>query len=274
MECEYCKNKFKTVSSLNYHKEHAKYCLKKRNKVNVLLKCEFCDKDFSSKHWLNSHKNKCVSNINNIKNMSDTLIRENSELKTVNDMLESQLAEQRERYEQTIKDLQNKLENIALTAVKRPTTKNTQITNYIQQLQPITDEHLIDNAQHLTIDHIIKGPEGYAQYALEYPLKDRVLCSDYSRRKVKFKDKDGLVVTDPEMTTLASKFFESIKDKNKELICLYSNELKEKLGEDNVMDILVKIFDYKMDVDKSADGEKTDFVNDFVKQVCSQTVRE
>ena len=40
------------------------------------------------------------------------------------------------------------------------------------------------------------------------------------------------------------------------------------------MDILVKIFDYKMDVDKSADGEKTDFVNDFVKQVCSQTVRE
>ena len=83
----------------------------------------------------------------------------------------------------------DKLENIAIKAVSRPTTKNTQI-NYIQQLQPVTEE-LVSNVSNLTIDHIIKGPEGYAEFALEYPLKDRLLCSDYYRRKVKFKDKDG-----------------------------------------------------------------------------------
>ena len=37
------------------------------------------------------------------------------------------------------------------------------------------------------------------------------------------------------MTTLARKFFNSIKEKNKELICRCANELKEKLGDDNVM---------------------------------------
>jgi hypothetical protein len=141
-------------------------------------------------------------------------------------------------------------------------------------MQPVTDEILFDNVQHLTIDHIKKGAEGYAEYALEYPLKDRLVCSDFSRRKVKFKDKDGNIITDPEMTNLARKFFASIKEKNKELICKSANELKEKLGDDNVMDTVVKLFDYKSDIEKGSDGEKTEFHHDFVKQVCSQTLKE
>lgn len=124
----------------------------------------------------------------------------------------------------------------------------------------------------LTIDHIIKGPEGYAEFALEYPLKDRLLCSDYSRRK--FKDKDGKVITDPEMSILAVKFFDSIKEKNKELICKYANELKERLGDDNVMDTVVKLFDYKAAVERGSEGEKTDFHHDFVKRMCRQTIKE
>ena len=39
------------------------------------------------------------------------------------------------------------------------------------------------------------------------------------------------------MTGLATKFFNSIK----ELVCLYANELKEKLGDDEIMDTMVKI---------------------------------
>lgn len=141
-------------------------------------------------------------------------------------------------------------------------------------MKPVTDEHLLDNVHHLTIEHIKKGPEGYAEYALEYPLKDRMICSDYSRRKIKFKDIDGNVITDPEMTVLARKFFHSIKEKNKELICKSANELREKLGDDNVMDTVVKMFDYKSDIEKGSDGQKTEFHHDFVKQVCSQIVKE
>jgi hypothetical protein len=277
MECDHCKNKFKTQSSLNYHKNNAKYCLQKRNQVNIDLVCKECKKTFSSKHWFNQHKNKCRVNIEQIKNSYDKIVQENNQLKTINNMLESQITEQTDRYEKQIKELQDKLENIAVKAVSRPThatSNKTQINNYIQQLEPVTEEKLKESVSNLTIDHIKKGPEGYAQYALDYPLKDKMVCVDYSRRKIKFKDKDGNVITDPEMTGLASKFFNSIKDKNKELICLYANELKEKLGDDNIMDTMVKIFDYKMAVDRGSDGEKTEFHHDFVKQMCSQTMKE
>jgi len=43
-------------------------------------------------------------------------------------------------------------------------------------MQPITTDHLTDHAPNLTIEHVQKGASGYAEYALEYPLKDRVAC--------------------------------------------------------------------------------------------------
>ena len=83
---------------------------------------------------------------------------------------------------------------------------------------------------------------------------------------VKFNDKDGNVITDPELTGLATKLFNSIKntnvsDDNKELIFLYKNELKKKLGDDDIIDTMVKIFHYK-----TSNNQKTDFHYDFVKQ--------
>ena len=263
MECKYCKNKFTNISSLNKHIKYANYCINKRGeKKEASFICEGCDKNFTSKYSLRIHIQTCAL----------------SKEKIIEKKYRLQLEEKDkiiEKQEKQIKELQDKLENIAVKAVSRPTTSNkTQINNYIQQLQPITDEKLKESIGNLTIDHIKKGPEGYAQYALDYPLKDKMICVDYSRRKVKFKDKDGNVITDPEMTGLATKFFNSIKDKNKELICLYANELKEKLGDDNIMDTMVKIFDYKTGVDRGSDGEKTDFHYDFVRQMCSQTVKE
>jgi hypothetical protein len=95
---------------------------------------------------------------------------------------------------------------------------------------------------------------------------------DYARRKVKFKDKDGNVITDPEMSNLATKFFNSIKDKNKELILECSEKLKENFGDE--VDTIVKIFEYKAGVDNGSEGMKTEFHHDFVKQMCGQTLKE
>jgi len=274
MECIYCKNTFSSKSVLNNHMKTAKYCLKLQNKeknINQddIRKCNGCGKIFTTKFNFQRH----IQNCHKIENMTQIIA-----LKTENKNLIDKLDEKESLIDDLrlqIQHLQDKLENIAIKAVSRPvsTTKNTQI-NYIQQLQPVTEEHLVSNVANLTIDHIIKGPEGYAEYALEYPLKDRMICSDYSRRKVKFKDKDGNVITDPEMTTLTKKFFESIHEKNKELICKYANELKERLGDENVMDTVIKIFEYKEAVNRACDGEKTDFHHDFVKRMCSQTIKD
>jgi hypothetical protein len=274
LECIHCKNMFSTKTSLNNHQKTAKYCLKLQGKKSSYkYTCDSCNMSFHKIFNLNRHSETCKTNDKVYKYM-DTIKEKNNKIHEMSIKLEEKEL-QLEKYEQTIKELQDKLENIAIKAVSRPTTRNTQINNYIQQLKPVTDEHLIDSVSNLTIDHIIKGPEGYAEYALEYPLKDRMLCSDYSRRKVKFKDKDGKVVTDPEMNTLALKFFESIKDKNRELIRRYANEAKEKLGDDNVMDTVVKLFDYKAAVEKGSDGgDKSEFHHDFVRQMCSQTIKE
>lgn len=268
MECEFCHNVFSTKPNLMHHQRTAKYCLKLRNDIKPIeFKCHICNKVYTSNYRLASHLTKCMKNSKELLELRN----ENQTLKNENIILYSQLKDK----EVHIKELEKQIQEIALKAVSRPTTTNkTQINTYIQNMEPVTTEHLIDNAQHLTIEHIKKGVEGYAEYALEYPLKDRVLCSDYARRKVKFKDKDGNVITDPEMTTLAKKFFKSIHEKNKELICKSVNELKERLGDENVMDTVVKLFDYKEAVNRGCDGEKTDFHHDFVKRMCSQTLKE
>ena len=115
------------------------------------------------------------------------------------------------------------------------------------------------------MDSHTKEPESNNQYVF-YPLKDMMICVDYSRRKIKFKDKYGNVITDPDMSCLAAKFFNSIKDMNKEQICFYSDELKEKLGND-IINTMVKIFDYKT-------RETSDFHYDFLVHMCSNTVKE
>jgi uncharacterized C2H2 Zn-finger protein len=252
-----------------------------RNKEIVNeFKCDVCDKLFSLKDSYTKHCFTCHNypGITKLKKIINDKCNKIVSITNSNKQYIEKLEEKDvllSKYELTIKELHDKLENVAIQVAKRPTTSNkTQINNYIHNMKPVTEEYFLDNVQHLTIDHINKGAEGYAEYALEYPLKDRVICSDYSRRKVKFKDKDGNVITDPEMTTLARKFFHSIKEKNKELICKSANELKERLGDDNVMDTVVRLFDYKSDIEKGSDGEKTDFHHDFVKQVCSRTIKE
>jgi hypothetical protein len=100
MQCDYCKNKFLTISSLNNHKKTAKYCLEKRQK-SVIFSCEICDKLFSSKYGLAKHSISCQEIYINIKTKLD---------KTYEIMLSKK--------DKQIQQLQDKLENIAIKAVQ------------------------------------------------------------------------------------------------------------------------------------------------------------
>ena len=40
------------------------------------------------------------------------------------------------------------------------------------------------------------------------------------------------------------------------------------------MDTVVKLFDYNEMVNRGCNGDKTDFHHDFVRQVCSQILKE
>lgn len=84
---------------------------------------------------------------------------------------------------------------------------------------PITDEHLQEHINNLNPIHVQNGASGYAKYALEFPLKDMIVCTDFQRRNCKYKDENGNVVSDPEIT---KRLFSAIKERNEELINEYS----------------------------------------------------
>jgi hypothetical protein len=275
MECPYCKNVFNTKYSLKNHIKTARYCIKQRGKDSDKEEfvCCKCPKTFTSKRWLLAHQEKCGESVVSLKETNrllDDKIK-NLEKSVVKNRLdyEERLKNQENKYEQKILKLQDKLENIAIRAVERPTstTNNmkTNINNFIQNMEPMTSENLLEHTGNLTLEHVQKGASGYAEYALEYPFKDRVACVDYSRRKIKFKDNDGHLVTDPEMVKLAPMFFDSIKDKSSQLVYSQNDP-----NMDSVMfEQVAKLFNTNADVKNGSSGIKSDFYHDFIKHVCS-----
>jgi hypothetical protein len=123
MECKFCKNIFSTKSGLNTHMTTAKYCLKIQGKNKTTkYKCENCNKYFSTTTNLNRHHQKCnVGEIYKEEIKSITLERDNFK----NQILEYKYKLEEKDYQikeqkQTIHQLQDKLENIAIKAVQRP----------------------------------------------------------------------------------------------------------------------------------------------------------
>ena len=124
----------------------------------------------------------------------------------------------------------------------------------------ITEEWLLENVKFLTIEHILRGPEGYADYFISYPLKDRL---HYSNGVMKFKDGCGELIDDTGAVILAKLIFDSVQVRNKELIMEYCSSLN---FADNGAEI-VQLLDYKMAVEKCADGNYVgDDDGDFRKE--------
>ena len=172
----------------------------------------------------------------------------------------------------------NTIAELSGTYCARPIIINKITLNNVDDLNNITDECLTENVKNFSIDHVLKGPEGYAEYAVEYALENSLLCDDIETLLIKYKDKDGVIIMDPGMLNLSKKFFGSIKDKNKELIMSYCANLN--FAEN--MDKMVELLDYKAAVDNCADGvddsvdsvydgvDDSKFCDEFVKLVLSK----
>ena len=273
----------KNKSSLNYHQKTAKYCLKIQCKESTIYTCKDCDKNLSTKQHYTIHIERCLKKKNNIiKNFEEEkIIDKDKKIKELQDQIER---------------LQSELASIARTAASKPINiqnNNQKINNTINNLIPITDEHLKDQVQYLTMEHIKNGTNGYVQYALEFPLKDRITCTDFSRRKIKYKDSEGNLVDDPEMTKLSQKFFKAIEEKNSTLINDYLNEIQNQFNilntnpNNEMNDEETKDFDIRSDalieevfkakaqkreISEAANGKKPDIYHDFVKDICSKTM--
>ena len=310
LECAYCKKLFTSVSTLNRHHRTATYCrkiqdqLKKAGKNDVVHKCEDCDLPFQTKELFDAHIAKCCKyqvrittvrltslhkaqmkelqkakddeiiklkeeNELRLKKVSELLDWKDDEMTSIRQELEVSRAkiEMLKSYKEELRDDFGKLVH---TVANKPTSQINTINNF----PPLTQKHFEENAQYLSMDHVKKGVQGYAQYALDYPLRGRVKCTDVSRRKVKYKNEEGETVVDPAMSQLCRNLFSAIKDRNKTLMDEYVDELKAKsdsgsLDTNQFYDIMLEIGQMNRDVWSASTGERPVSIVEFVKWVCN-----
>jgi len=100
MNCEFCKNTFQNISSLNNHQKTAKYCLDIQGKEsNNIFECEACNVTFTLKSTLEKHLTRCVYNREKI-----------NELKIQILLLQAENLSIREEYKKLV-DTMNELNN-------------------------------------------------------------------------------------------------------------------------------------------------------------------
>ena len=76
------------------------------------------------------------------------------------------------------------------------------------------------------------------------------------------------------MAKLTKKLFESINSRNKELIMEFLKDTSGKLDPVVQMEMMADMGDYIAMVNRGAAGEKTDLYHDFVKMICSKTIKD
>jgi hypothetical protein len=265
MECKFCKNTFSTKQNLNNHQRTAKYCLRIQGKEpQYKNECKKCGKKFRQKIDLKRHMLSCKSNskkkiLEDKKIIEELKIRVNT-LETENKMLKNQLSAYREDF--------NKL---SITAVKRPTNttsnKTIQINNYIKQMEPLRIDRIKENVPMLTLDHHVKGPEGYAEYALEFPFKDRIVCVDVSRNKIKYKNEEGDIIEDPGFRKMMMKLCDALKDRSYKLCQEHYEKLLDKFSEEEMDNTDFDFMEAAKAIHKYANGRESDFCSKIIRLI-------
>ncbi len=271
MECEFCKKVLSSKSALNTHQRTARYCLKIQGlQVSKKYECKGCNKTFEISANFERHKKTC-KNPNKIQEYKDIIKQMKQDMTKLYETIKV-LQKENEMLREDKKDLQDNYTELSLTAVKRPVnnTKNIQINNFIQKMEPLRIKDIKESVPLLTLDHHVKGPEGYAEYALEFPFKNKIVCVDINRNKIKYKDGDGNVIEDVGFRKMMTKLCDSLKDRSFNLCQEHYEKLSEQftekeLDEYNCMNTALAISRY-------ANGRENEFCNKMVKLISKGSI--
>jgi hypothetical protein len=271
--CEFCYSEFSAKFNLTHHQKTAKYCLKLQGKETI-YKCKKCNKELCDKRHLDTHEQNCISQEG--KKNTIALFREKEqelkEFKIDTDkqiiILQQQLQSANDTItllKEQISELQSRLENVAVQGVKKSTTT----TNNIVNIENLTDEWLRTSSKNLTLDHIQRGPQGYAEFASQHSLKDRVQCVDFSRRILQYKEDDA-IIRDKKGKKLSRKFFQSIESQNKELIMQAMAKIREEMDDKTPeeLDSLIEKMTKFLDMNSTDIVQNQELKESFVKELC------
>ena len=220
-QCEYCNNIFPRKGSLKNHQKRAKYCIliqeEKQNERNVLSQTKDRIALYEEKVIIYDNTNRELK-----KQLRIQVKSYENKIASLKKCYEERLAIQRESYEERLLHKSKQVETYQkhifdLNKSGRNININNTNNTSIQNLQVLSAHCFQDGLEYLNVNHILGGAEGLARYALEYPLKDRVVCSDHARSTLKYKDVNGSVITDPGGKRLSNMLFDSMGQKTSEI---------------------------------------------------------
>jgi uncharacterized Zn-finger protein len=232
--CEYCGTTFSKDYNLRKHQRKTKYCIKLQENAASKIVCEYCGSTFSTEYNLRKHQQitsyclkmqgsdpieeficpACQKRYTRKDNLTKHLRQ--CEHSRINDVVDKKVVEAQNVH---LLELITQLQTTITGMQQASNTTNINRNNVVlQNMTPITDEDIQEHLVHLTLNFIQEGAKGYADFANSYPFKDRVLCTDKSRKKLKYKDVDGEVIEDGGGLKLAQKFFQAIAPRNEEII--------------------------------------------------------
>jgi hypothetical protein len=272
IKCEFCKNTFKSKSSLKQHQNTARYCLKIRGVKQTQFKCKECNKTFSNKYNLSVHTTNCskLREKNKISILTEKYEEKLNIILISKDKIILNQKKLIKELKENVKSLQKQLENVAIKAVSRPSytsNKNIQINNYIQNMQPLCLKDIKESVPMLTLDHHVKGPEGYAEYALEFPFKDKIVCVDVSRNKIKYKNEEGDVIEDVGFRKMMMKLCDALKDRSYKLCQDHYEKLLDKFSEEEMDNTDFDFMEAAKAIHKYANGRESEFCNKIIKLI-------
>ena len=266
--CNFCNKKFCSKSNLDKHKKTAKYCLElQRTNVDIeskttksnIHRCNFCNKEYLRKDVLDKHLLKCKVKIKNeSKNKEEEYINhikliEQYKIKyecieKLNKEYLNTINEQKIR----INDLENQIKILYDKILSLESKTNViNINSVINNLTPLTDSHIKETASLLQTKDIVKGAESLALFARDHSFKDKVICTDVTRRNFIFKDENNNIIKDPKGVKITKKFIENNKPELVNLLTQYSLTF---YNENSFMDIKHKLeIDHCLDAIKNGD---------------------
>lgn len=278
-KCEFCEKILSSVITLKKHQTTTKYCLvlQKKEINEGKFECKGCGKKFLLNDTLKKHYNACKGensfeklqkDFEELKKENEILKKENGiiiELKKENEIIKSELEKFRADYKE-----------LSLSAVNKPSSttnthnnKTIQINNYIKNMPNLTLKDMRQSVPMLSLDHHVQGEEGYAAYALEFPFKDKIVCVDVARNKIKYKNEDGDVVEDIGFKKMMQKLCELIKDRTFVLTGEHYEKLSKKFSKKEL-----EAYDFKETltaISKYTEGKDSDFMNKMIKLICEKS---
>jgi len=279
-ECEHCMHVFNSRNSLLAHQRRARYCLDLQGKTNDdMLECDHCTKKFTLLQNLETHILSCKVRKKAEDKEKDILIvklrDENKEQRCEITKLESELKVYKV-YKEQAERATACIETIAQQPKTVSNNKNNITNTYIEKLEILSTDSMKTHLPNLTLEHVNNGPKGYATFALEGPFKDKVVCTDISRKILKYRDENKLIQTDQGGIALGKKFFQTVQPRSIEILMKEQEEISNNTEIDaedrlaKMMEIAKEIISIKSISRGDKEGEE--YREDFTKYVSSGTV--